>query len=203
MYYIPLFAIAELFLWKYFALQIFITIEVKSLLFKVTSSIIYSISLKRNCIPFFPWQIRWHQLQEHLTTGAVETAEQPHHAWDVAVITVDKPCNKGNWLVWLLSGGLVFGLFFFNELKQFISTKVQKNFSSKERRQSRIDCSFWQQLQLTIFGYRVLNKLIKPQQRHLLQYKEQRRNPSYSASSTDTDCSYTISQTQPKTLNKL
>lgn len=33
--------------------------------------------------------------------------------------------------------------------------------------------------------------------------KEQRRNPSYSASSTDTDCPYTISQTQQKTLNKL
>lgn len=117
LYYSPLFATAEMFLWKYFDLQIFIIIEVKSLLFKVTSSIIYSTSLKRNCIPFFPWQIRWHQVQQHLTMGAVETAEQPHHAWDVAVITADKPRNKGSSLVWLLSGGFVSRFFFFNELK--------------------------------------------------------------------------------------
>lgn len=57
MYYIPLFAIVEMLLWKYFALQIFI-IEVKSLLLKVSYSIIYSTSPKRNCIPLFPWEIR-------------------------------------------------------------------------------------------------------------------------------------------------
>lgn len=112
LYYMPFLAIAEMFLWKYFALQIFIVIVVKSLLFKVTYSIMYPASLKGNCIPLFPWQIRWHQMQEHLTTGAAQTAEQPHHEWDIAVITEDKPCRKGNLLVWLLSGGLVFVLCF-------------------------------------------------------------------------------------------
>lgn len=117
LYYSPLFATAEMFLWKYFDLQIFIIIEVKSLLFKVTSSIIYSTSLKRNCIPFFPWQIRWHQVQEHLTMGAVETAEQPHHAWDVAVITADKPSTKGAHLFGYFLVSSFLGFFFFNDLK--------------------------------------------------------------------------------------
>lgn len=46
-------------------------------------------------------------------------------------------------------------------------------------------------------------KTMLPYRQFCFSTKEQRRNPSYSASSTDTDCPYTISQTQQKTLNKL